>query len=396
MTERNTKNEKPTGRGSNQKPTFCFVMPFHISEGRGGGSEVQSWLLARELARQEYQVSYVAQSVRGKDGKCEEMEGVKMLWVPNAPFFRWANAPEYFRAMSTVDADIVVQRITSFTNGVVALWCKLHRRRFVWVCGDDRSATKWRFLTHQRELSDRRKVEFVKRGILMFKALMEDIARNWAMKQVAIAFVQNAKQEATLRNSFNIRARRIVSGHPLPKSQFSPESRWMERVVIWVGNLGPRKAPEKFIELAQLAEPYNFRFVLIGGRDDPEYIEQLFRNRPENLEWLGRLSLEEANEWFDRAAFFVNTSTYEGFPNTFIQAWLRGVPVLSLNVDPDKIISENKLGAVNSDLKVLLEIMCTLSSDKELYRLLSEKIETYAKRRFSLKQMTDSFLEAVL
>jgi glycosyltransferase involved in cell wall biosynthesis len=37
----------------------------------------------------------------------------------------------------------------------------------------------------------------------------------------------------------------------------------------------------------------------------------------------------EVGAWFDRAAVVVNTSDYEGLPNTFVQAWLRGAPTLS-------------------------------------------------------------------
>jgi glycosyltransferase involved in cell wall biosynthesis len=35
---------------------------------------------------------------------------------------------------------------------------------------------------------------------------------------------------------------------------------------------------------------------------------------------------------------------FEGMPNVFLESWMRGVPVLSLQVDPDGIIARHGLG----------------------------------------------------
>jgi glycosyltransferase involved in cell wall biosynthesis len=63
------------------------------------------------------------------------------------------------------------------------------------------------------------------------------------------------------------------------------------------------------------------------------------------LEYLGSLALDDVNQLLAGAHLLVNTSTHEGFSNTFIQAWLRAVPVVSLNADPDDLLESAGLGA---------------------------------------------------
>ena len=62
------------------------------------------------------------------------------------------------------------------------------------------------------------------------------------------------------------------------------------------------------------------------------------RSQLPNFEHIEDVQLEKSNELIARASVFVNTSLcYEGFPNTFIQAWMRKVPTVTLNFDAAKL-----------------------------------------------------------
>jgi glycosyltransferase involved in cell wall biosynthesis len=68
----------------------------------------------------------------------------------------------------------------------------------------------------------------------------------------------------------------------------------------------------------------------------------------------GAVRYTDSGAWFDRARIFLNTSSIEGFPNTFLQAWIRAVPVVSF-FDPDGMIRRLQLGAVPASLDDMRE-----------------------------------------
>jgi len=379
----------------NKTTNFCFVMPFHISENRGGGAEVQAWLLARELAARGYQVAYIAQSVQEKVGAVESIDGVTVHWVRPVNRLPWTNSRQYFRAMNATDAEVVVQRMTNFHTGTIAFWCHRHDRRFIWMCTDDTACAKWHAVRRFRDAIQQVRRPIIKRLSLLAIALITDIWRNWGMRHVSVAFTQNDVQSKRVASDFSLNSKRIFSGHVPPDKQNDPLKRLRRPIVLWVANLGPRKQPERFFEMARAAGESDFRFVMIGSHGDPTYLSQLFNDKPANLEWLGKLPFEKTLEWFDLAAFFVNTSTWEGFPNTFVQAWLRGVPVFSLNVDPDQVVTQNALGQVDPEPVQLLKSIRALASDPERYEALSLRVQDYANRHHSIEQMADFFLRDI-
>ena len=86
-----------------------------------------------------------------------------------------------------------------------------------------------------------------------------------------------------------------------------------------------------------------------------------------NLEFIERVPYHQIQEYYDTAQIFVNTSTYEGFPNSFIQAGLAGTALLSLRVDPDGMIGLFHSGILaGDDMKALIQGAHAMLSRPEL------------------------------
>lgn len=146
--------------------------------------------------------------------------------------------------------------------------------------------------------------------------------------------------------------------------------------VLWVSNFRPLKRPVMFLELA--ARLPAAKFLMIGGPGDPALFDRskVVASGLHNVAFLGALPFEEADAYFRKTSLLVCTSEAEGFPNTFLQAWANGVPVVS-TFDPGGVIKANGLGLIVSDLDSLAIAVRMLLDDKDQYLELQSNIRGY-------------------
>jgi glycosyltransferase involved in cell wall biosynthesis len=173
----------------------------------------------------------------------------------------------------------------------------------------------------------------------------------YGLRRADLIIVQSKIQKTLLWDNFHLKGALIRNFHPSRPVRL-PDSK--RRCILWVATIRSWKRPVQFINLAK-AFP-NEQFFMIGGRDLKDgYLYDEIQQRAEkieNLQFLGYQPLEVTETYFNQCKVFVNTSKYEGFPNTFLQAWRRGISVISY-VDPDDVIKTNRLGkAVQSETEL--------------------------------------------
>jgi glycosyltransferase involved in cell wall biosynthesis len=115
----------------------------------------------------------------------------------------------------------------------------------------------------------------------------------------------------------------------------------------------------------------------------------------DNFEYLGEIPQEDVNEYLAKSHLLVNTSIFEGFSNTFIQAWMRKVPVVSLSVDPDKLLSKEGLGYCSGNFESLVDDVQRLIENHKLRDFIGEKARRYAIEHFSIDKVGKQFKDLV-
>lgn len=220
-----------------------------------------------------------------------------------------------------------------------------------------------------------------------------DIVENQFYKKVFAGgsniVCQNEYQQSSLEKYFGIHSRLQTQAAPAPTESAIPKKSCEKIIVVWVANMKSLKRPEKFIQLAKHFDGNpNFCFVMIGGDGQGHYKELLANAlKQPNFFYKGALSNDEVNKELESAHFLVNTSDYEGFSNTFVQAWLRGVFVYSLNTDPDFIMQRHQVGMKLDSIESIAESIKLLVTDTNKLLNKASEIESYALKNHSIDKV---------
>jgi glycosyltransferase involved in cell wall biosynthesis len=170
----------------------------------------------------------------------------------------------------------------------------------------------------------------------------------WGLARTDRIVVQHTGQLAALAPRWRPKAS-IVPSIAGEMAAVKPHSE-RARYVAWVAMLRQPKRPDVLLEIARQAPA--IRFVVCGGptsfASPPGYSERIVEalQAHPNIEFLGKVAPQQAQQIIADAAMLLSTSDAEGFPNTFLEAWSSGTPVISLNIDPNRSIERQELGTV--------------------------------------------------
>jgi len=360
--------------GHNRKPRICFVA--HLAygamsggdSGHIGGVEKQTSLMARWFAERGYQVSMLTCDEGQEDSieiggvrvfkMCRKEAGIKGLR------FFWPKWTSLIAAMNRADADVYYQNCGEYVTGQVALWCRRHGRKFVYSVANDPDCDS---------------------KLPEMHTVRERTLYRYGLKHADQIIVQTKKQKDMLRINFGRDSVVIPMPCPGPSDEDYTgleQERNSSSRVLWIGRICEQKRPDRLLDLAEAC--LDLHFDLVGPTGDSEYARVVCERAKHtaNVTLHGPATRERVSEFYKKARIMCCTSDFEGFPNTFLEAWSYGLPMVS-TFDPDNLIVENELGIVARDVKGLASGIRTLLGDSQLWRQASE-----AARRYYLENNT--------
>ena len=371
---------------------ICFVAhnAFGALSGRAsdhsGGIERQSALWAHWFADRGHETTLLSWDVgQGEGARVHGVRVVKMCrrsdGLPGLRFLhpRWTSLAA---ALRRADAELYHYMSGDAGLGQIALWCWRRHRVLTYYVSSTWAAE--RTLPYLRSWRER----------LLYRLGLRTADR---------VMTQTRLQQRLLREGLGIESTVV----PMPceevaqARQDNPRARpTMAARVLWVGRISPEKRLDWLLDVAQGCPDLTFDVVGACNNENPYAASLLSRARSvPNVVLHGRV-FEEATlrALYRQAALLCCTSSSEGFPNTFLEAWSHALPLIS-TYDPDGLIERLGLGLVAGDVDGLVAGIRRLLHSAETYRRVSQNALAYVRENHApavvLPQVERIFLDAV-
>ena len=351
-------------------------------DGHAGGVERQTSMTARWLAARGHDVSLVVWN-EGPPGD-EQIDGVRVIklcrqgdGLPGLRFLhpRWTSL---WHAMSRANAEVYYHNCAEAITGQVALWCQRHRRPFVYsVASDPECNPALPMLAHARErILFRHGLRHADRILVQTRAQQESLLRGFGLTGTVLPMPCEGPSDQDFVR-------------PDPFAATRPR-------VVWVGRLSTEKRLDWLIDIAVLLPELAFEVAGAAADGDEQALALAARAAAlPNVTLLGNVPRSRMPDVYCDGFALLCTSVYEGFPNTFLEAWSHGIPVVS-TIDPDNLISTRGLGVAAHDTKTIAAALRALLSSPARWHEASVRARAYFRERHTPEQALPLFEQVLV
>lgn len=340
---------------------ICIVN-FHIycmfdskSGASMGGSELDMFVIAKWLSKK-HQVSIVTGDWGQKSPqKFDDLTVYKSAKLGNQNYL--LGAYRLWSALKRVNADIYIATGAGAEIYIIAWYCKLHHKKFVYRTASDAACDTTFIKSHG--LSGR-----------LFQYGMEHSSFIVATIKNHIPLLhQHHPRIACPITQIDLG---IMTDQPIPSRK--------QDTILWVSRCIEIKRPEMFIDLAKEFPKLKFVMVCPSQYHAMDYYHKVKKqaSKVKNLEFHDYIPFNQIQKYYDNARVFINTSDFEGFTYTLIQSGLASTPIAYLRVNPDSVITKYQIGyCANGDVLALKSAVSKLTTDQKDWSEKSKNIHNY-------------------
>ncbi len=327
---------------------YCYFDPKYGPT--PGGAQRQQYLITKQLVDRGHKVSLVVGDFGQPETK--EVDGITLRkGAPtnvDGPLSIGTAAVQLFSAMQSTNAEVFLVRGSPKLTAATYCCTKLLRKPLVFRLANDSDIDP-------NHLESK------------YAAPIRRLYRH-SVRGAAAVMTQTIQQQESLKREFGVSSRVVTNAYDLPPEDelVAHEDR---ESVLWVGSSdADQKKPERFLDLALSLPNESFEMISKKMPDDNGYHRQLQQDAKciQNLDFVGEVSPNTVHQYYREAKIVVNTSDYEGFPNTFLEAWRYATPIISLYFDLDGILSSSEVGVSSGNTKQLKKDVKNLCSKGNL------------------------------
>jgi len=342
-----------------------------------GGAAVQAYGWIRGLAEAGQDIYVMTNNNRSGSLK-EECKDINLipLYDPKKGirWLRWLyyRLPYIYKKIKHTNPDYLYQGIPGWTSFLLGIICRKLNIKYILRISND-------YLLDSRFYKNYSKTHrfFQRLGINATYCIL----------------CQNDYQLSIIKNEFPGKIAIKIPNPIFLKNNLTVVDVSSRQYIAWLGLYQYQKNLQLLYEIAYLLKEEQF---LIAGKelDDCEeetryYLDKL-KQLP-NVKFTGFLSREQVLPFLSKAKFLLNTSHYEGFSNTFLEAMSVRTPIMSSQkVNPDSIITKHNLGIVYQDSSDLQKQYLCLTS--EAYEVMSNNTLNYVVQQHDYRILSERLI----
>lgn len=358
---------------------ICFIAlgvnslfnPKHIT--RIIGPDVHQYLLGNELIKHDFLISYITY--------CDEFNSnfrnntkIELICIKE-PIYSinflniFIKAINIWNAMIRSNSTIFYQ--AGGVPGIIGIFCKLLKKTVIY------------------EISSDIYVQVKGNGFLKkFLPILINLEKLGNFIDIYLSdfvIVQTNEQKKLLKENFQKEGYLIKMAFPITTNDAHQEK--YPLIIVWIGTIAHIKQPQIFIEIAKNIS--NQKFVMIGGEsDDPNFFTEIKceAEKIPNMQFLGSVEFHKIDIILSECSILVNTSCYEGYPNAFIQAMIHSIPIVSLNANPDNILTNYNMGFHSQNFKQMVQDIQKLIDNPNLLKKMGQNGRNYAEKEHDLEK----------